>query len=259
MKMKTTGALLVGGLAAIAGASAASLMPFGPLQAVTDFTTGPLDTPSGLASVTPQVSFSANATVTPDLGSPAGATESYSVTWNSVRLTLGSSSGGLQPAKPVTLDLGTIARTVTVTLPGTEPPGGYAPIDFQVTYSQDFTTGYVPPGSTDGFAVTLSVLSSPIFVGGKSGKWERECCHHRFRGGAGAIRLCLVGRGGIGCLRLLAATEGVKFRSGCWGREFPTLAGHCAGASGSETVVKVCRGLARWRVIAKRADGSTLS
>lgn len=160
----------LGGILGSWSASAQSFTPFGPLSSAGDSDTSPVLPIDGQSAIKTHVDLAGTVNFTPSYGTPAGATETYTVTWRNVTLNLISASGGLLPSEPVTLDLGTISKSFTVTLPATKPPSSYPTYNFNFSVSQNFSTDYVAPilPGDDNFAVTLNTIGVPTFIGGKT-------------------------------------------------------------------------------------------
>ena len=174
MMKRITGVSVIGGLLCGGTAFAQSIAPFattfGPLHNAGDFDGSPVLTVFGSQRIDTIVNFGAAVTVTPSYGTPAGSTETYTVKWNHVILTLQSASGSLS-TEPAILDLGTISKTFEVTLPAVRPPGSYASYTFNFSVNKVFRIDYNLAGAplnTDNFIVTVDTISNPQFSGGKT-------------------------------------------------------------------------------------------
>jgi hypothetical protein len=174
MMKRITGVSVIGGLicggTAFAQSVAPFVAPFGPLHSPGDFDGSPVLTVYGSQKVDTMVNFAASVTLTPSYGTPAGSTETYTVKWNHVALTLESASG-LLGTEPTVLDMGPISRTFTITLPPVRPPGSYGSYNFTFSVSRPFHVDYNLAGDplvTDNFVVTLAEISNPQYSGGKT-------------------------------------------------------------------------------------------
>lgn len=171
MRKRLTGAALIGGLMAVRPAFAQSLAVFGPLNSPGDYDSSPVLTTIHRSGLTASVDFTATITLTPGYGSPLGATENYTATWNDVKLNLTSLSGSFGGATSTILDLGPIPQTFSITIPDKKPPGSFASYTYQFTASQNFHLTYTAPDAptqTDNFSVSLLSVSNPTFSGGKT-------------------------------------------------------------------------------------------
>lgn len=174
MMKRIAGVSVIGGFLGGGVSLAQSLAPFattfGPLTSPGDFDATPILTVFGSQRLDTRVNFSAKVTLTPSYGTPAGATETYTVQWNNVALSLSSASGSLS-AEPTPLNLGTISHSFTITLPSVRPPGSYGSYTFNFSVSKLFHTDYNLAGApitTDNFMVVFESLSAPIYSGGKT-------------------------------------------------------------------------------------------
>ncbi len=171
MTKRLSGAALLGGLLGGGAAYAQSLAIFGPLNSPGDVDSSPVLTTINRSGITAHVDFTATVTITPGYGSPLGATENYTATWNDLTLNLAALNGSFAGNSSTTLDLGPISQTFAVTLPSIKPPGSFASYTYQFTVSQNFHLTYTAPTApmtTDNFAVTLESISNPVFSGGKT-------------------------------------------------------------------------------------------
>ncbi len=152
-------------------ALAQSLAVFGPLNNAGDVDNSPVLTTINKSGVIAHVDFTATVTLTPSYGSPLGATENYTATWNDVTLNLAALNGSFGSSSSTTMELGPISQSFSITLPGTRPPGSFSSYSYQFTVSQDFHLSYtapIAPTTSDSFSVTLQSISNPIFSGGKT-------------------------------------------------------------------------------------------
>ncbi len=128
-----------------------------------------LATSSAVNEIRVDTSFSGIVTITPSVGTP-GTEETYNVTYNSIQLTLSSTTGGLIgeiPPAPITLELGPVSASYTYTLTGAANPD---PITFPIgPFTKSLLVAYSPSVSSDEFTVTWTHLDSPGITGGKSG------------------------------------------------------------------------------------------
>ena len=196
MTKRLSGAALLGGLLGGGAAYAQSLAIFGPLNSPGDVDSSPVLTTINRSGITAHVDFTATVTITPGYGSPLGATENYTATWNDLTLNLAALNGSFAGNSSTTLDLGPISQTFAVTLPSIKPPGSFASYTYQFTVSQNFHLTYTAPTApmTTDFRGQDGLGKCRCRNQWKSEAWKNACSH------SGAIDLfsdCRLGTSGI--------------------------------------------------------------
>jgi hypothetical protein len=119
--------------------------------------------PAGSGSVDFSATFNANVTFTPVVNNPVAGTETFTITYSAVTLTLSSLNGYLA-TDPLTLSLGPISRNVSVSYP-------YSQATFNLAAAYGSTSGLFDTvftsDTTDTMIVTWAFLGGPTVSGGK--------------------------------------------------------------------------------------------